>query len=46
MATEVKDPTITLKLFFAWVWVGIPLAWGVWITLNNAAKLFWPPAAT
>ena len=23
-----------------WLFVGIPLAWGVWITLNNAMKLF------
>ena len=36
------DPTITIKLTLAWVWVGIPLAWGVWVTLNNALKLFQP----
>jgi hypothetical protein len=23
-----------------WAFVGIPLAWGVWITLQSAAKLF------
>jgi MFS family permease len=26
---------------FAWLAVGIPLAWGVWITLSNALVLFW-----
>jgi hypothetical protein len=31
---------ITGKLILAWLWVGIPLAWGVWLTLNNALKLF------
>ena len=44
MATETKDPTITVKLILAWAWVGIPLACGVWLTLNNAIKLFQPPA--
>jgi hypothetical protein len=23
-----------------WAFVGIPLAWGVWITLANAVKIF------
>jgi hypothetical protein len=23
-----------------WAFVGIPLAWGIWITLRNAAKIF------
>jgi hypothetical protein len=23
-----------------WAFVGIPLAWGIWITLKNAAKIF------
>ncbi len=41
---EAKDPSNTLKLALAWIWVGIPLAWGVWLTLNNAIKLFQPPA--
>ena len=26
--------------FVAWALVGIPLAWGVWKTLENAAKIF------
>jgi hypothetical protein len=27
------------KAFIAWSAVGIPLAWGVWKTLENAAKI-------
>ncbi len=27
------------KAFIAWAAVGIPLAWGVWKTLENAAKV-------
>jgi hypothetical protein len=34
------DGATTAKLVLAWLWVGIPLAWGVWVTLNNALKLF------
>ena len=30
----------TVMLTLAWLWVGIPLAFGVWVTLNNALKLF------
>jgi len=30
----------TVMLFLAWLWVGIPLAWGVADTINNATKLF------
>ncbi len=30
----------TTFLVLAWLWVGIPLAWGVAVTLNNAMKLF------
>jgi hypothetical protein len=25
----------------AWLAVGIPITWGVWITLSNALVLFW-----
>jgi hypothetical protein len=32
--------TDTLKLILAWGFVGIPLLWGVWVTLVNAAQLF------
>jgi hypothetical protein len=27
-------------LVLAWAFVGIPMLWGVWITLGNAMKLF------
>ncbi len=30
----------TAPLIVSWLFVGIPLAWGVVITLGNAAKLF------
>jgi hypothetical protein len=30
----------TVFLALAWLWVGIPLAWGISITLSNAVKLF------
>lgn len=30
----------TGALVLSWAFVGIPLAWGVWLTLINAAKLF------
>ncbi len=29
-----------LQLVLSWLLVGIPLAWGIAITLSNAAKLF------
>jgi hypothetical protein len=32
--------TTNLQLALAWLWVGIPLAWGVLQTLQNAMKLF------
>jgi hypothetical protein len=35
-----SDGATTAKLVLAWLWVGIPLALGVWVTLNNALKLF------
>ncbi|MGH6840673.1 MAG: MFS transporter small subunit, partial [Methylocella sp.] len=28
------------KALAAWASVGLPLAWGVWKTLENAAKIF------
>ena len=34
-------PTATvIKLILSWVFVGIPLCWGVYSTLLNALKLF------
>jgi len=32
--------TTSLHLALAWLWVGIPLTWGVVQTLINAMKLF------
>ena len=32
--------TTTLHLVLAWGFVGIPLAWGIWITLQKALVLF------
>ena len=31
---------LDLKTALAWAAVGLPLAWGAWITLSNAAKIF------
>jgi hypothetical protein len=33
-------PTPTWQIVLAWLVVGIPIAWGVWITLQKAAVLF------
>ncbi len=27
-------------LVLAWLWVGVPLAWGIAVTIQNALKLF------
>jgi hypothetical protein len=35
-----QTATTSLQLALAWLWVGIPLAWGVYQTLLNALKLF------
>jgi hypothetical protein len=40
MTTNNSDPTIAVKLALAWLFVGIPLAWGVYNTILNALKLF------
>jgi hypothetical protein len=39
MANE-QTGTSTIQLILAWSFVGIPLAWGVIQTLENAMKLF------
>jgi hypothetical protein len=44
MNQPATDGSNTFKLILAWLWVGVPLLWGVWVTLNNALKLFQPPA--
>ena len=40
MAQKHQTGTTPLHLFLAWAFVGIPLAWGVIETVNNALKLF------
>ena len=40
MANETQDSSMTLKVWLAWGFVGIPLAWGVIQTVANAMKLF------
>jgi MFS family permease len=47
LATAAPGPTgigrwrLDATSIFAWLAVGIPLAWGFWITLSNALVLFW-----
>ena len=33
-------PSPTWRVALAWLAVGIPIAWGVWQTLRQAAKMF------
>jgi hypothetical protein len=40
-----SDPSNTPKLIVAWLFVGIPLLWGFYLTLQNALKLFSGPPA-
>jgi hypothetical protein len=40
MAEDNHTGTSALQLILAWGFVGIPLAWGVLSTLQNAMKLF------
>ena len=40
MSDVTGGPTTTLKLIIAWLWVGIPLAWGVWHVFLTSLKLF------
>jgi hypothetical protein len=35
-----RDQSTTIKLIVAWLWVGIPLAWGVWHVFLTSLKLF------
>ena len=39
MATQ-TDSSMKVRVILAWGFVGIPLAWGVIETINNALKLF------
>lgn len=40
MENQNQDSPVSIKVWLAWGFVGIPLAWGVLETLNNAMKLF------
>ncbi len=40
MSTSTTPSGNGVALVLAWLFVGIPLAWGVILTLGNAAKLF------
>ena len=40
MSSPVADSSNRLRLIGAWLLVGIPFAWGVIITIGNAAALF------
>jgi hypothetical protein len=37
---EVPMPNVTARLIFAWTFVGVPLAYGVFETMKKAAALF------
>ncbi len=34
------DPMASAKLFLSWLFVGIPLAWGVWQVFVKSLALF------
>lgn len=40
MADRSRSTTSSAKIAFAWAFVGIPLAWGIVMTLRNAFALF------
>jgi hypothetical protein len=39
-SSRVPEPRRTGLIVFAWLWVGIPLAYGVYELVLKAAKLF------
>jgi hypothetical protein len=39
-APEISDGGNTLLLIISWLWVGVPLAWGVLETLRTSLALF------
>ena len=40
MAQNTPAPENKTQVILGWIWVGIPLTWGVVVTLQNAVKLF------
>jgi hypothetical protein len=37
---EISKPTPFLLIFVFWLYVAMPLAWGIWSTLQKALALF------
>jgi hypothetical protein len=42
---DLSRPLVVVWLIVSWLWVGVPLGWGVYNTGVNAMKLFETPAA-
>jgi hypothetical protein len=40
VTSSVASAGFDLRVLLAWAAVGIPLAWGIWITLEKALVLF------
>ncbi|HEY4438845.1 MAG TPA: hypothetical protein VGN14_00220 [Candidatus Elarobacter sp.] len=40
MAQQSPPSSATMQVTLGWIWVGIPLAWGIYQTLLNVIKLF------
>ncbi len=40
MPTSTAKPSTRAGILFAWLFVGIPLAWGVFQTIQKARNLF------
>lgn len=40
IATTPRSSSRVGLLVISWLWVGIPLAWGVWQTLRTSLSLF------
>jgi hypothetical protein len=40
MNQSATAPANTAQVVIGWIWVGIPLVWGIYQTLLNVVKLF------
>jgi hypothetical protein len=38
--TTTANGSNTIALILAWIWVGIPILWGLSITIRNSGALF------
>lgn len=36
----ISTPSSLPLLILSWLWVGVPLAWGIWETLRSSAALW------